>query len=423
MRDIAGPLLAAIKSPVTTLSCIVDIVCQNGRAFYMSASDRDIVYGGQTYKTANGCNLSQVQTVLGTQAESVTIQALLGGGISSGLIEAGIFDNAVLRVLIVDYTNLANVINFFEGYVSEVTYADRLTAQFAAQAYLSLDIKLAADLYSSNCRADLGDAKCKYPIAGLAQNFPVLEVINQQSFTYDEESEAAEDHYWQAGTVIFHTGANAGFSFEIADSFATAGVSGGTIQLKGIMPFPLEPGDTMTLYPGCDKTTTMCQQRYTNILNFQGEPFSVAPWITKSDDGGEPTDTGTGLYLYGTVANADCTTAFPGGRQYPRIPSWGPVPDQWNFSGAGVTTAGERWGPGTFLVNGEPGVGTFVPVYYVSTKLITGSIADIDPATGDVVAHNFGFSSEIELTQSQADAVKAAYPDAPYDLSTHQGTG
>ncbi|MFI3270563.1 MAG: phage BR0599 family protein [Pseudomonadota bacterium] len=37
--------------------------------------------------------------------------------------------------------------------------------------------------------------------------------------------------------------------------------------------FSLEVGDSVTLYKGCDKTTSTCQSRFNNILNYGGFPF------------------------------------------------------------------------------------------------------------------------------------------------------
>ena len=37
-------------------------------------------------------------------------------------------------------------------------------------------------------------------------------------------------------------------------------------------PFDVEPGNTFELRPGCDKTFATCIQKFSNAINFGGEP-------------------------------------------------------------------------------------------------------------------------------------------------------
>ena len=420
MRTLPGPLATSSQLIATTLVCLVDIVCLNGTSIYMTSSDRDVTYLDNVYKASYGCNLSQVQTVLGTSAESVSISALIDpAGITAAMIESGSMDNATMRVLIADFALEPVVaVVFFEGFVAQVTYEDKLTALVQGNPYLSLALTIASDVFSSNCRADFGDATCKYDITSKMQTHAILSVVSQQQFTYEELSVEAEDHYWVAGVIQFVDGANKGFSIEIQDSYATVGDPSGTIVLKAYLPYPVQVGDTINMWPGCDKTCTMCSTRWDNIVNFQGEPFSVAPWVTTAS--GDTTGTTvppTGLYLYGTkfattLGPFDGPDASP---PQPRMPAWGPYPDQWNFSGHGATGPGQEYGPGTGVVGGQPIGDAFVPAFYVSTKLTVGQYIAFNAQGGVVQGGNIDYSSEVQLTPAQAATVKLAYPDAPYD--------
>lgn len=417
MRDLPGPLATSSQAVATSLTTLVDIVCLNGKAFYLTSSDRDVVFDGQTYVSRYGCNLSQVQTVLGTSAESVSITTLIApDGVTSALIESGAMDNATMRVLIADYTlNPVVAAVFFEGFVAQVTYEDRITALIQGNPYLSLDITIASDVFSSNCRADFGDSRCTFPIDTLKQQHPVITAISQQELTYTELVPDPEQHYWQGGVIEFVNGANKGFSIEIQDSSADGDAQSGTIVLKGFLPYPVVAGDLMNMWPGCDKTTAMCSNRWQNIVNFQGEPFSVAPWVTSPDSSTGPAPVAsTGLYLYGTKIGGGLGP-FDGPSCVPpqaRMPQWGPYADQWNFSGTGATSPGASTGAGSNLVN-------YVPAYYVSTKLTPGQYTGLGPPNNqggnDAIIAIIAFTSEVELTPEQAATVKLAYSDAPYD--------
>jgi hypothetical protein len=39
------------------------------------------------------------------------------------------------------------------------------------------------------------------------------------------------------------------------------------------MPFDIEVGDTLRIFPGCDKLHTTCFTKFDNATNFVGEPF------------------------------------------------------------------------------------------------------------------------------------------------------
>ena len=74
--------------------------------------------------------------------------------------------------------------------------------------------------------------------------------------------------FFDAGVVVFETGANAGAVREVQ------GYDAGTrtITLFAPMPFPVAPGDGFRIQPGCDKAWATCRAKFANRLNFRGEP-------------------------------------------------------------------------------------------------------------------------------------------------------
>jgi uncharacterized phage protein (TIGR02218 family) len=43
------------------------------------------------------------------------------------------------------------------------------------------------------------------------------------------------------------------------------------------MPFPIEVGDTLGLYAGCNKLISTCTAKFANWHNFRGEPYIPGP--------------------------------------------------------------------------------------------------------------------------------------------------
>lgn len=275
MKSLSTALKAAVSSGSTSLCYIVAITLWNGQQFFFTDSDKDVVVGSTTFRSDLGCSVSQLRWVLGTSAQSCAINTFIDDtGITSQMIDRGAIDDARVQVDIVDWSDTSlGTIKCFLGFVAKASYQDRWTCALDCQPLLSRDKTLADEVFSSNCRTDFGDARCKVDIDALKVTTAVTASPTRQSFSTGDGS---ADNHWQTGLAAFTSGANAGISVEIAASDHT-----GSIVLRGILPYVPAIGDSVTLYPGCDKTPARCHD-YGNMVNFRGEPFAVAPWIVSS---------------------------------------------------------------------------------------------------------------------------------------------
>ena len=97
----------------------------------------------------------------------------------------------------------------------------------------------------------------------------VTSVISQDVFEISVDESRAANDWFNGGGLIFESGNNAGFAVEIRSW--TASNSRVTLFLDA--PYPIQVGDALRLYPGCDKRLPTCVSRFNNVLNFRGEPF------------------------------------------------------------------------------------------------------------------------------------------------------
>lgn len=118
--------------------------------------------------------------------------------------------------------------------------------------------------YSPTCRAVLGDARCKVALGGFTASGTVNTVTSRQVFISNAMTQAAG--YFSGGEVQFLTGANAGRRMEIKDFSNT--------QFTLVLPMPnnIAVGDTFNAIAGCDKTFSTCYGKFSNAVNFRGEP-------------------------------------------------------------------------------------------------------------------------------------------------------
>jgi uncharacterized phage protein (TIGR02218 family) len=172
----------------------------------------------------------------------------------------------------VDYTNVSGdgaQIKLFGGAISNIVYNNLGIVEFTIDGSFTKNTYLSMETYSSLCRADLGDYRCKVNIEILKKYFEVKTVSSASRFRTTDLSDP--DNYWQYGILQFTSGLNNGVALEIANSVSSTK----EIVLFLNAPFDIRAGDQGIIYPGCDKTTTMCRARYSNLNNFRGEPYTV----------------------------------------------------------------------------------------------------------------------------------------------------
>ena len=91
---------------------------------------------------------------------------------------------------------------------------------------------------------------------------------NARTFVATIDEIRAVDGWFEGGLVTFYSGKNRGASMEVKRWSHTTN----TVELFLSLPYPVEPGDLFTIYPGCDKSRVCCSVLFDNILNFFGTP-------------------------------------------------------------------------------------------------------------------------------------------------------
>jgi uncharacterized phage protein (TIGR02218 family) len=121
--------------------------------------------------------------------------------------------------------------------------------------------------YSLDCRAVLGDARCKFDLntAGFRSSSTVVSSGNRYQFV---RILGAVTAWWDYGIVEFTSGANDGLIMEVKSYVHSSGLW----TLRRPMPYDIVAGDAFTATAGCNKTFAQCVSKFDNAVNFQGEP-------------------------------------------------------------------------------------------------------------------------------------------------------
>ena len=115
---------------------------------------------------------------------------------------------------------------------------------------------------SRDCRAELGDVRCRVDLAGRS----MLVAVTSSSEAEIMVSTALVSGDFAYGRLRWLDGANAGLSAAILAN-GTAGLT-----LAEPPPLPVAAGDRADVSQGCDRRFATCIARFANALNFRGEP-------------------------------------------------------------------------------------------------------------------------------------------------------
>jgi uncharacterized phage protein (TIGR02218 family) len=246
-----------------------------GAAFRFTDHDRSIVHGGDIYLAALGYQRAAIATGASLAVDETELLGLLDStALDPAELRAGLWDHAEVRIVAVNYASLADgELKLRRGRLGEVTARDdgSFSAELRGLAQ-PLQAVLGA-VYQPECRADLGDARCKVNLAygaGWTQAAAVETVSDSTTLVLaDDGIGAFANSYFEVGVAIWQSGPKAGVAREVL----AWDQASRTLSLFAPPPVAPAVGDVLHLQPGCDKRKATCQAVFDNYLNFRGEPF------------------------------------------------------------------------------------------------------------------------------------------------------
>jgi uncharacterized phage protein (TIGR02218 family) len=148
------------------------------------------------------------------------------------------------------------------GELGEVsTKGDAFEAELRGPAAL-LDAPV-VEQTSPECRAALGDKRCRVDMAGRILLTRIAAVIDEDMVDVEETASGAA---YSGGTLRWIGGANSGLESPILRSEEAR------LTLAEPPPFAPSAGDLVEIREGCDKMLATCSSRFGNTVNFRGEP-------------------------------------------------------------------------------------------------------------------------------------------------------
>lgn len=257
-------MAAFLRRDLATVALCWRLERRDGVALGFTTHDRDLAIGGLTYRAAPGMLPSEIVLTDGFDLDTLDVEgALTSDAITAADLKAGRWDGAAIRVFMVDWENPGGeTLHLARGELGEVSIqGDAFEAELKGPT-VALD-RPVVEQTSPECRASLGDQRCRVDLAGRTLLSRIAAVSGENGI---EIEEPAADGVYAYGRLRWLTGPNSGLESAIMAS------AGAALTLRDPPAFAAAEGDLVEIVEGCDRRLATCIARFANAANFRGEP-------------------------------------------------------------------------------------------------------------------------------------------------------
>ncbi|WP_422436596.1 DUF2163 domain-containing protein [Loktanella sp. DJP18] len=337
MKEVSTALATHLAGPVTTLATCWSITRRDGARFRFTDHDRDITFDGEVYLARFGYARTAVTSDAQLAVDNLDVDGFFDDeAITEADMRAGLFDYAEVRLFLVNWADPAmGALRLRRGWLGELMITENGMFRSELRGLTQALQQEIGELYSAECRADLGDPRCKVPVlptvilratayaVGAMMRVPLYAspwpygavVFRCTGAGTTEAAQPAYDATIGAGTLdgtatfvaeaaltrpgeVLTVSARTVFiatvgGADVAADWFAGGVltwvngpnAGRAIEVKTwnsetgqfelYLPvgYAIEAGHVFRVAPGCDKRLATCKTKFANVLNFRGEPF------------------------------------------------------------------------------------------------------------------------------------------------------
>jgi uncharacterized phage protein (TIGR02218 family) len=254
-----------LERELTSLAFCWRVERRDGLCLGFTSHDRDLVIGGLAYRAAPGLLPSAVSVCDGFDSSTLDVSgALTSDSISEADLAAGRWDRASVALFLVDWRDPdGERLGLVRGELGDVAVrANGFEAELRGPA--ALLERPVVEQTSPECRAELGDKRCRVDMAGRILVTRIVAIPAERVVVVAEA--AGGPGAYAFGRLRWIGGANSGLESPVAAS------DGAQLTLREPPPFPAAAGDPVEISEGCDKSFATCRARFANAENFRGEP-------------------------------------------------------------------------------------------------------------------------------------------------------
>ncbi|RUW56358.1 DUF2163 domain-containing protein [Mesorhizobium sp. M8A.F.Ca.ET.021.01.1.1] len=228
-----------LKQSTTTITTLWKITRMDGKVFAFTEHDRDVTYQGRTYKSTGGFNKSAVKSTGTFSVDNLEVNGFLSDDtIPDDELRNGAFDYAEVEIFLINYMDTSmGDLKLRYGFFGEVRSAPSGMFLVELRGLIQLMQVRIGETYVPECKADLGDSRCKVVLQPEPYKQTKLYKVDDRMIV---ATEGPDDLYPPVALVIqnhdFETGDLTGWQ-------SGGGVIPGTINLDPYTPEGGNPAD------------------------------------------------------------------------------------------------------------------------------------------------------------------------------------
>ena len=166
MKSVSTALAAHLAGEVITLATCWRIARADGEVFRFTNHDRDLPVDGEIYRASTGYSRSAVASDADLAVDNLEIEGVFDSAeLSEADLRVGRFDRAKVRIFLVNWADPAQgVLKLRRGWFGEVVLGEQGIFRTEPRGLTQALAQRIGELYGPECRADLGDLRCRVPI-------------------------------------------------------------------------------------------------------------------------------------------------------------------------------------------------------------------------------------------------------------------
>ncbi len=166
MKVVSATLTAHLAGPVTTLATCWRITRSDGTELFFTDHDRDLLFEGNVYEASSGYSRTAIANDSSLSVDNLDIEGVFdSAAVTEEELRAGLFDRAEVRIFLVNWAGPSmGSLRMRRGWFGEVILGEQGIFRTELRGMTQALQQRIGELYSPECRADLGDHRCRVPI-------------------------------------------------------------------------------------------------------------------------------------------------------------------------------------------------------------------------------------------------------------------
>jgi uncharacterized phage protein (TIGR02218 family) len=255
-----------LEGPVTSLAYGWRLERSDGVTLGFTSHDKDVAQNGLTLWASPGMRPTSIVETLGLEDDGLDINgALSSDAIRADDLRAGRWDGAYLEIFLFDWTQpdagrqlLAN------GELGAISFSGE-AFQVEFMGLKQTFNRAVVPQTAPSCRAVFGDAACGLNMQRFRHLIKIAAIEGNRLML--DSPIVAPANAFANGRLRWLDGENCGLTLDIVASDATV------VTLSRQPEALVAPGAAAEIYEGCDKQISTCATRFSNAINFRGEPY------------------------------------------------------------------------------------------------------------------------------------------------------